>query len=121
MTASLHLKLTPRRLVRLVEARLDDPDLTPAAIAADAGISTRHLHRIFTATGASFATFVRAARLERCRAALGDPRQGDRSVTDIAFSWGFNDAAHFSRSFRAAYGISPRGWRATASRAVMAA
>jgi AraC-like DNA-binding protein len=31
----------------------------------------------------------------------------------VAFSFGFNDAAHFSRTFAAAYGISPRKFRAT--------
>ena len=101
-----------RMLLRLVEARLDDPDLAPGMVADAAGISTRHLHRLFAAAGLRFADHVRLARLERCRAALGDPGQGRRTVTDIAFSWGFNDAAHFSRSFRAAYGTSPRAWRA---------
>ncbi|MFV3077388.1 helix-turn-helix domain-containing protein [Niveispirillum fermenti] len=105
--------ISPRLLLRLVETRLDEPDLSPAAIAVAAGISVRHLHRLFAAMGLRFADHVRACRLERCRAALGDPVQGARSVTDIAFSWGFNDAAHFSRCFRAAYGTSPRAWRAS--------
>jgi AraC-like DNA-binding protein len=38
-------------------------------------------------------------------------------VTDIAFSWGFNDAAHFSRAFRARFGCSPRALRAQADAA----
>ena len=32
-------------------------------------------------------------------------------MSDIAFSWGFNDAAHFSRSFKEQYGMSPREFR----------
>lgn len=109
-----------RPLLRLIEARLDDPDLTAGAVAAAAGISTRHLHRLFAAGGLRFTDHVRRARLERCRAALGDPGQGARTLTDIAFSWGFSDAAHFSRSFRAAYGTTPRAWRAAAGGAMAA-
>jgi AraC-like DNA-binding protein len=33
------------------------------------------------------------------------------SITQIAYRWGFNDAAHFSRSFREAYNTSPRNVR----------
>ena len=29
----------------------------------------------------------------------------------IAFGWGFNDAAHFSRAFRERFRRSPREWR----------
>ncbi|HVW31399.1 MAG TPA: AraC family transcriptional regulator [Acidimicrobiia bacterium] len=28
-------------------------------------------------------------------------------MTDVALRWGFADTAHFSRSFRSQYGISP--------------
>jgi len=28
-------------------------------------------------------------------------------VTDIAFRWGFTDAAHFSRVFKRAFGATP--------------
>jgi AraC family transcriptional regulator len=37
-----------------------------------------------------------------------DPRW---SLTDVAFSCGFTSSAHFSRSFRAAYGMSPSQYR----------
>jgi AraC-like DNA-binding protein len=56
-----------------------------------------------------------AQRLEACRRELGDPQQGHRSISDIAFGWGFNDAAHFSRAFRERFGLSPREWRASNS------
>jgi len=35
----------------------------------------------------------------------------NRPVTAIAARWGFTDAAHFSRIFRAAFGNSPTGYR----------
>ena len=39
------------------------------------------------------------------------PRPTARHVGDIAFAWGFNDLAHFSRIFRLRFGASPREWR----------
>ncbi|MDH4393235.1 MAG: helix-turn-helix domain-containing protein [Aquabacterium sp.] len=53
-------------------------------------------------------------RLDACRRDLADVRLAERSVSALAFSWGFNDAAHFSRSFREQFGQSPRAWRAQA-------
>jgi AraC-like DNA-binding protein len=35
----------------------------------------------------------------------------DRTITEIALKWGFSDAAHFSRSFKASFGISPNAFR----------
>jgi AraC-like DNA-binding protein len=32
-------------------------------------------------------------------------------ISDIAFAWGFNDLAHFSRIFKQKFGASPREWR----------
>jgi AraC-like DNA-binding protein len=29
-------------------------------------------------------------------------------VSDSAFSWGFNDAAHFSRAFKERFSVTPR-------------
>ena len=103
-------------LIRQVKAyilrHLDNPGLSPNAIAKVHQVSVRHLHRLFRATGASLGDWVRQSRLARCAADLrDDARQGD-SLTEIAFRWGFSDSAHFSRTFRAQYGQSPRAYRA---------
>ena len=47
---------------------------------------------------------------------LADLRLCERSITEIAFAWGFNDAAHFSRAFSNAFGLSPTRFRAMACR-----
>jgi AraC-like DNA-binding protein len=49
--------------------------------------------------------------LDASRRDLANPRLLEQSVSDIAFSWGFNNAAHFSRSFRDEYRMTPREWR----------
>ena len=59
--------------------------------------------------------------LERCRADLGTPALRTRSVGEIAYYWGFNDVAHFSRSFRARYAQSPREFRSACEAARLAA
>jgi hypothetical protein len=58
--------------------------------------------------------WIRQRRLERCRRDLLDPALGDRSVGAIAARWGLIDAAHFSRLFRAAYGLPPGEYRLAA-------
>ncbi len=98
-------------LCAVIKARLHEPTLRPDDVARSNGISTRHLHRLFHQAGTSFGTFVRDLRLARCSADLADPRCASLSVTAVAFRWGFSDSAHFSRSFKAAYGVTARAFR----------
>jgi len=50
-------------------------------------------------------------RLERCRRDLGCAELSHLSVTEIAFSWGFQHQAHFSRVFRNHFNVSPSSCR----------
>ena len=94
-----------------IEANLADPQLSPASIATAHFISTRHLHNIFHESGSTVASWIRSQRLERIRRDLRDPLLNGTSVGAVAARWGFLDAAHFSRTFRDAYGESPSDWR----------
>jgi AraC-like DNA-binding protein len=94
-------------------ARLRDPALTVAGIAAQLHLSTSTLHRAWAGEACSIAEWLWAQRLDAARRDLCDPSFSARSVSEIAFSWGFNDAAHFSRAFRARFGCSARELRAT--------
>lgn len=94
-----------------IEANLADPDLSPASIAAAHFISTRHLHNVFHESGATVASWIRSKRLEHIRRDLRDPLHSGTSVGAVAARWGFLDAAHFSRTFREAFGESPSDWR----------
>jgi AraC-like DNA-binding protein len=94
-----------------IALHLSEPDLTPAAVAAAMRISVRQLHLLFEPTGTSFAQHVLTRRLEECRAILESPSSRARSVTDIAYAWGFNNLASFYRAFRRRYGISPGEFR----------
>ena len=99
------------RIRQHMEAMLDDPELDVDAVAADIGISPRYLRRLFAAEGEHFGAYLKARRLERCHADLVSPLHAQLGVSEIAFRWGFSDAAHFSRSFRDRFGLSPREHR----------
>jgi len=99
------------RVQEYVESRLGDPRLTPAAVAEAHHVSTRSLQKLFQSRGCTVAGWIRARRLERCRRDLADPALAARPVHAIGARWGFPDPAHFSRVFRAAYGLSPTEYR----------
>jgi AraC-like DNA-binding protein len=94
------------RVLRFARANLDDPELRPESLAAAGAMSVRSLNRLFSALGATPMRWVWSERLEASRAALA---QGEvRSVTDAAFTHGFSDLGHFSRSFKRTFGMSPQ-------------
>ncbi|MFD2418403.1 AraC-like ligand-binding domain-containing protein [Amycolatopsis pigmentata] len=91
------------RVLGYIEARLSDRDLSPARIAAAHHISVRRLHKLFEDQPQTVAALIRHRRLERCRS---DLLRRDRTVAAVAARWGFADAAHFSRLFKATYGYN---------------
>jgi AraC family transcriptional regulator, positive regulator of tynA and feaB len=107
----LSSELRPR-IQRFIDDHLSDPGLGPARIATAADISVRHLHRLFSHASQTLGDCIRVRRLEQCRSDLANPRLKGKTITEIAFSWGFSDSAHFSRSFHRQYGICPRAFRA---------
>jgi AraC-like DNA-binding protein len=91
-----------------IRDRLGHP-LLLADIAAAAGYSERHLERLFRrAFGMSVRRFVIQSRVH---AAARELTQTDRSVTDIAMSFGFCDPSAFGHAFRAVVGCPPTVYR----------
>lgn len=107
------LKSEPRhtellnRIFSYIEEHFMDSELTPDKIAKGNGISTRYLHSLFRESGTTVLKWVWEQRLKAARSDLLDPAQTQARISEIAFSRGFNDSAHFSRSFRNRFGISP--------------
>jgi len=108
----------PRNLIRAIQdyvlGHLENEHLCPAMIANVFRISERQLHRTFSNSGLSVSRWIRRSRLDRCAADFRDPHQSHKTITEIAFHWGFSDAAHFSRLFRAEFGQSPSTYRSEA-------
>lgn len=99
------------RIRQCIDEKVHDPNLTIESIAAELGMSVGHLHRLFKSEPLSPSQYLWSRRLDACSRELLDPRRINVSVAEIAFSWGFNDAAHFSRAFRERFSFSPREWR----------
>jgi AraC-like DNA-binding protein len=102
------------RVRQHVEQHLAEPDLTPTRVAAALGMSVRQLHLLFEPEATSFARYVQRRRLEEIHARLTAPGSPARSITDLAFAWGFNDLSTFYRAFRNFYGAHPGEIRAAA-------
>jgi AraC-like DNA-binding protein len=103
------------RCEQFIRSRLADPELTPQAVANGCGISLRYLHQIFEAEGITVSAYIRNQRLLACDAMLRDPNCR-KSISEIAYLWGFGDQAQFSRNYRNRFGCTPSEARA-ASRA----
>jgi len=97
---------------RFIRRQLPDAALTPAAVAEHVRMSTRNLARLFARRGTTIDRTIWSERLMAARRDLIDPRLRDCSITEVALSWAFSDAAHFSRRFSGTFGISPAGYRA---------
>jgi len=104
-------KVRCEQVKELIGAHLRNPTLSVRAVAERIGVTTRYLQLLFAEEGECASDYIRRERLRAC---LLDLRHADfdhQSITDIAFSWGFNSAAHFSSAFRKEFGLSPRDYR----------
>ncbi|MFE7579897.1 helix-turn-helix domain-containing protein [Streptomyces sp. NPDC057521] len=99
------------RIRHYIREHLADPELSAAQIAAAHGISVRHLYTVLSRAGIGLGDWIRAQRLEACKRELAGAAGRARTVAAIGRSWGFVNAAHFSKVFKDAYGMSPRAWR----------
>lgn len=100
------------RAAALIEQTL--ADAVPHDVARAQGVSRRYLDGLFRAqTGASLAEHIAQRRLERAAADLVD--LPDSSCAEIAHRWGFASASHFTRRFRAHYGLPPARYRRRAT------
>jgi AraC-like DNA-binding protein len=99
------------RIFNYIEAHLGDPDLTPVRVAAACKMTPRYLHHLFAQESETVARYILRRRLEECSRALTQSGQRGRTVTSIAFDFGFNSPTHFGRVFRARYGVTPREYR----------
>ncbi len=97
------------RIEAYVQQHLADPALSPERIARAHSISVRQLYKLWSARELGLAEWIMRGRLEGARREIGTNES--MPIAALARRWGFTDATHFGRRFRAAYGVSPREWR----------
>lgn len=105
--------LRPERLaVQRVRERIDGAPgrrWSLAALAADTGLSAKHLCTVFgRQVGQTPHQYLLAARLEGIKRALADT---DLSITQLSEDYGFASSQHLSRVFAAKVGMSARAFR----------
>ncbi|MFJ4950536.1 helix-turn-helix domain-containing protein [Streptomyces sp. NPDC088760] len=109
-------RLSLVRIRAYIDRHLAHPDLTPDSIARAHHISVRYLHKLFALEDITVSRWIQQRRLEQCRRDLARREVAHLTIAAVAHRWGFTSASHFSRVFRAAYGVSPAEWRSSARR-----
>ena len=97
------------RIRNYVKANLHE-DLSLAKIAKAVNLSRRYVHSLFENEPVTLMKWVMHERLDRCRRELGGCSP-NRSIKEIAYSWGFKGQVQFSHAFRKRFGMSPTEYR----------
>jgi AraC-like DNA-binding protein len=99
------------RIRNYVEKHLTDHNLAPATISEACHIKSRYLRKLYETEDETLTRYILRRRLEECARILASPAHNDRSVTEIAFAYGFNSITHFGRVFRERFGMTPTMYR----------
>jgi AraC family transcriptional activator of tynA and feaB len=102
------------RIKSFVREHLRDPGLDVDMVSRAVGLSTRYIHKLFSSEPEPLMKWVWAERIEGARKEIAQTALRRKAISQIGFSWGFSGAAHFSRSFRNRYGVSPLEYRSRA-------
>src|SRR5215211_3016197 len=95
-------------VLRYIRDHINEP-LDRETLAAVAGFSIPHFHRVFSAhIGESAIAYVRRLRMERDGRKL---RMGAVDITEVALSAGYDSHAAFSKAFKGQFGVSPSEFR----------
>lgn len=100
-----------QRIRRFVDENLCDPELSVTGVARALGLSPRYVQMAFADIATTPLAYIRRKRLQLAAQQLRR-RGAGCNITDLGFSLGFNDLSHFSRAFKAHYGVGPRDYRA---------
>jgi AraC-like DNA-binding protein len=99
------------RIKSYIVSHLRDPELSIDQIAAALNCTKRYIHKVFQCEGTSVSESILRMRLSRCREDLRNPARSRNSITEIAYSWGFNNPAHFSKAFKDEFHVPPSSFR----------
>ncbi|MNK13741.1 Sensor histidine kinase TodS [compost metagenome] len=93
------------RLMLVIEENMEDPDFNVGSLVEDIGMSQTVLYKKIKAiTGLSITDFIKSQRLKRAAQLLSEDKL---SISEVAYSVGFNDRKYFSKEFRKQFGVAP--------------
>ncbi len=99
------------RAIDHIEANIGE-ELSLEKIAAEAGFSRYHFHRLFSAmAGETLNRFIQRIRVEKAASQLKS--NPGKSITEIALDCGFSGSAAFARVFKGTFAMSASEWRAS--------
>lgn len=94
-----------QRLTRILDDNINDADFNVSKLVTEIGMSRPVLFRkVKELTGMSVIDLIRSTRLKKAEMLL---RQKKMSISEVAFTVGFNDPKYFSKSFHAQFGTTP--------------
>ncbi len=103
-------ELLMERIMKAINKNLDDSDFNVETLCSEVGISRAQLHRkMKELTGLSTSEFIRNIRLEQAARLLKEQKI---NVTQVAYTVGFSNLAHFSTIFRKHFGVAPSEYAA---------
>jgi AraC-like DNA-binding protein len=100
-----------------IDKHLGDAALSPDVLRAELGISRSVLYQLFEPLG-GVGTFIRTRRLDHAFDAIVRDEAERMTLVEIGYAHGFRSDAHFSRVFRARFGIAPGQLRRLRERAL---
>lgn len=96
-----------QQVMEYIDFNLSNQGLTASRVAQSCDMSSRYVHFLFNRTGTTFSEYVWKRRLQQAHDLLSQNTPYKESITEIAFKCGFRSNSHFSRSFKATFGIKP--------------
>ena len=94
-----------KKVTQLIEEHLDDADLSVSRLCDLGDFSEKQLYRkLKQFTGLSAVEYIRSIRLKKAALLL---QSGNFTVSEVMYSVGFSNASYFTRTFSAAYNMTP--------------
>lgn len=101
---------------RFILQNLSEPDLSPETVRRHLGVSRSLLYKVFEPVG-GVSAFIQGRRLDQAfDEILGDQAE-QHTLAEVGYRLGFRSDAHFSRAFRARFGMTPGRLRGLGERA----
>lgn len=96
------------RIKAYVLENLRDPELNISKIAKRLDLTPSTVHRAWEGEADSLTSWIWSMRLQGAEQDLRQQAHHHRTITEIAYHWGFSSSAHFSRAFRRHFGVPPK-------------